>query len=503
MSKSADRLVHRAAGAVLAALLVAGSGGVALADRASNTAVLGIVLEPPHLDPTAGAAAAIDETVTVNVFQGLTFIDETGHVQPLLAESWTVSEDGKVWRFKLRPGVKFHDGAPFTAEDAKFSLDRARGPDSVNAQKALFEPIEDVKVVDPLTLEILLKRPTGGLAFNLGWGDAVILSKASAADAKAKPVGTGPFRFREWVKGDHITLERNPDYWGTPAELNGVVFKVIPDPNAALAALMSDAIDALPQFGAPEALDQIRADSRFKVVIGTTEGETILALNNAKKPFDDLRVRRAIAHAVDRKAVIDGATFGLAQPIGSHVSPQNPAYVDLTGAYPYDPAEAKKLLKEAGYPDGFKATLKLPPPAYARRGGEIIAAELAEIGIKAEIIPVEWAQWLDQVFKGHDFDMTIIAHTEPADIDIYARPTYYFGYHSPDFNAIIAELSASNDETKRIELLQKAQKKLSEDAVNTFLFELPKVGVWRADLVGLWENYPVPANDMSGVHWEK
>ncbi|PZN51080.1 MAG: ABC transporter substrate-binding protein, partial [Proteobacteria bacterium] len=207
-------------------------------------------------------------------------------------------------------------------------------------------------------------------------------------------------------------------------------------------------------------------------------------------------------YALDREAIIDGASGGLGQPIGSHVSPSSKAYVDLTGRYPHDAAKARELLKEAGFENGFKTTLKLPPPAYARDGGQIIASQLRNVGIQADIIPVEWAQWLDQVFTKKDYDLTIVSHTEPNDIDIYSRPDYYFNYQNPEFNKVIEELNLTSDEATRNSLLAKAQNILADDAVVGFLFELPKVGVWDAKLSGLWENAPIQANDLTKVKWD-
>ncbi len=486
---------------LFAALVLAAAAFSLPAEAARTDLTIGVQLEPPHLDPTAGAAAAIDEVVYANLFEGLTRIDRNGEVKPALAESWTISADGLTYTFKLHEGVTFQDGTPMTAEDVKFSLERAMAEDSTNAQKALFEPIEKVEVTDPATVVVTLKRPTGGFLFNLGWGDAVIVSPKTADANKATPVGTGPFKFGEWVAGDHITLVKNPDYWGEPVALDKVTFKVVPDPAAATAALMAGDIDAFPNFPAPESVPQFQADPRFKVVVGTTEGETILSTNNGKAPFDNPKVRQAIAHAIDRQAIIDGAMFGFGTPIGSHFAPHQPAYVDLAGTYPYDPEKAKELLKEAGYPDGFSATLKLPPPAYARRGGEVVADQLGKVGIKLEIIPVEWAQWLDQVFKGKDYDLTIVSHTEPLDIGIYARDDYYFDYHNPKFKEVMDKLAAESDPENRNVLLQEAQKILADDAVNGFLFESAKIGIWNAKVEGLWENMPVQANDMTAVHW--
>jgi peptide/nickel transport system substrate-binding protein len=487
--------------AALAAMLLAGMApGAALAARTDVT--VGMTLEPPNLDPTAGAAAAIDEVVYANVFEGLTRIGSDGSVMPALAESWDISDDGLTYTFHLHDGVTFHDGTSFDAEDVKFSLDRARADDSTNAQKGLFAAIESVEVVDPSTVEVTLSHPVGSFLFNMGWGDAVIVAPESAADNATNPIGTGPFKFVDWVQGDHVELARNPDYWGEPVKLDKATFKFISDPTAAFAAMMAGDVDAFPSFPAPETVAQFEADPRFTVVVGTTEGETILAMNNGKEPFNNLKVRRAMNYAIDKQAIIDGAMFGYGTPIGSHFSPADPGYVDLTGMYPYDPEKAKALLKEAGYPDGFTVSLKLPPPTYARRGGEIIAEQLKAIGVTAEISNLEWAQWLSEVFKGKDYDLTIVSHTEPADINIYARDDYYFDYHSDAFKKIMNDLNLATDPAEREKLLGDAQRQIAEDAVNVFLFEFAKIGVWNAKLKGLWANSPVQANDLTGVYWE-
>ncbi|MEZ5789778.1 MAG: ABC transporter substrate-binding protein [Nitratireductor sp.] len=487
---------------VAAAALVA-IAWAAPALAAKDTITLGVVLEPPHLDPTAGAAAAIDEIVYANIFEGLTRIGSKGEILPALAESWDISEDGKTYTFKLHTGVKFHDGTDFDANDVKFSLDRARAEDSTNAQKGLFKAIENVEVVDPATVRITLSSPAGNFLFNMGWGDAVIVAPESADGNKENPVGTGPFKFSNWAKGSAIEIVRNDAYWGNKVALSKATFRIIPDASAAIAALQAGDVDGFPNFPAPEAVPAFQADPRFSVVIGSTEGETILALNNKRAPFDNLKVRAAISSAIDRQAIIDGAMFGLGTPIGTHFAPHHPAYVSETiNTWPHDIEKAKALLKEAGFENGFKAKLTLPPPTYARRGGEIIASQLREIGIEVEIIPVEWKQWLEGPFKG-DFDMTIVSHTEPMDIGIYANPDYYFGYDSKEFQAVMEKLNLTTDESARYALMAEAQKIISRDAVNVYLFELAKTGVWDARIKGLWDNSPVQANDLTGVSWSE
>ena len=233
---------------------------------------------------------------------------------------------------------------------------------------------------------------------------------------------------------------------------------------------MAEDVDVFSGFPAPENLPQFEADPRFQVLIGSTEGETILSTNNKMPPFDNVKVRAAVAHAIDRQAIIDGAMFGYGTPIGTHFAPHNPAYVDHTGMSNYDPERAKALLAEAGFPDGFETTLHLPPPSYARRGGEIIAAQLAAVGIKAEISNVEWAQWLETVFKGKNFGLTIVSHTEPMDIGIYANPGYYFQYDNPAFQELMTKLNSTTDPDMRTAMLGEAQNIISSDYVNGYLF---------------------------------
>ncbi len=487
---------HMGIAGVVSLALTAG-----VAQAAQTDITVGMQLEPPHLDPTSAAAGAIDQVVYSNIFEGLTRFNSSGAIIAGLAESWDISVDGLSYTFHLHSGVKFHDGTAMDAEDVKFSLDRARGEESQNAQKALYEGIASVDVVDAMTVNITLSAPNGSFLFNLAWGDAVIVATESIENIKTNPVGTGPFTFTNWVQGDQITISKNADYWGTPAILDSATFKFISDPTAAFAAVMAEDVDAFPAFPAPENLAQFDADPRFTVLIGSTEGETILSTNNKMPPFDNVKVREALAHAIDRQAIIDGAMFGYGTPIGTHFAPHNPAYVDHTAMSNFDPELARSLLAEAGFPDGFETTLKLPPPSYARRGGEIIAAQLADVGIKVEVSNLEWAQWLEQVFRGKDFGLTIVSHTEPMDIGIYARPDYYFQYDSAAFQALMDDLNAATDPGKRTDIMQAAQKMISEEYVNGYLFQLAATGVANSKIVGLWTNAPTQATDLTAVYW--
>jgi len=485
----------------LAVLVILGAMAAALPVRAADRAIIGTQLEPPILDPTANPAAAISECLYGNVYEGLVQFAPDGSVLPRLAESWDISADGLTYVFHLVRNARFHDGSRFDAAAAKFTLDRDIAPGSVNAQRSQLKAIRSVDIVDPFTLKMTLSRRSGGLLQSLALGAFIMVSPQSAANNASHPVGTGPFRFSGWRRGDSLTLIKNPDYRGAPAGLDEVTFKFIAEPTAAYAALMAGDVDAFSNYPAPESFAQFAADPRFAVLNGSTEMEVILSLNERVAPLNNILVRRAIAHALDRRAIIDGAMFGYGIPIGSHFPPRNPAYVDLTGVYPHDIARAKSLLAQAGYPQGFTLSLKLPPPSYARRGGEIVAAQLAQIGIRVHTENLEWAQWLAQVYSRHEFDSTIIGHAEPLDYDIYARDNYYFGYSSPEFNALIAALDDTVDPELRRSLLQQIQRKLSDDAVNGFLFQYPRLDVWNAHLQGLNFDNVLGTVDLSRAHY--
>ncbi|WP_341246238.1 ABC transporter substrate-binding protein [Nereida ignava] len=469
--------------------------------NAQDNVTIAIQLEPPNLDPTGAAAQAIDSVMYSNVFEGLTRFMSDGAVVPGLAKSWDISADGLSYTFNLQTDVIFHDGTTMDAEDVKFSLDRARAEDSTNAQKGLFANIAAVDVIDAATVKVTLSQPTGNFLFNMAWGDAVIVAPESAETNATAPVGTGAYRFVDWVQGDRLELTRNADYWGDAPAIQNATFRFISDPTAAFAAVMAEDVDAFAGFPAPENIPQFEADPRFQVLKGNTEGETILSTNNKMPPFDNKLVRKAVAHAIDRQAIIDGAMFGLGTPIGTHFAPHNPNYVDLTGNSQYDPELSKKLLAEAGFADGFTTTLKLPPPSYARRGGEIIAAQLREVGIDAQISNLEWAQWLEEVFRGKDFGLSIVSHTEPMDIGIYANPDYYFQYDNPAFQALMDDLNKATDPGERAALMAQAQTIISEDYVNGYLFELAYPTIAKAGLQGMWENQPTAAVDLTGLSW--
>ncbi|MBY5314217.1 ABC transporter substrate-binding protein [Rhizobium leguminosarum] len=476
------------------------------AEAAKTTLNLGMSVEPTGLDPTIAAPVAIGQVTWQNVFEGLVTIDQAGKIQPQLAKSWEISADGLTYTFKLQTGVKFHDGEAFDATAAKFSLDRARGADSVNPQKRFFASIASIDTPDAETLVLHLSAPTGSLIYWLGWPASVMVAPKTAADDKTTPVGTGPFKFTSWAKGDKVELARNADYWNkdAAAKLDKVTFRFIADPQAQAAALKSGDLDAFPEFAAPELMSSFDGDARLVTRIGNTELKVVAGMNTAKKPFDDKRVRQALMMAIDRKTVIDGAWSGLGTPIGSHYTPNDPGYQDMTGVLPYDVEKAKALLAEAGYPNGFTFTIKSPQMAYAPRSAQVMQAMFAEIGVTMNIEPTEFpAKWVQDIMKDRNFDMTIVAHAEPLDIDIYARDPYYFNYKNPAFNALMKKVQETADPAAQNAIYGEAQKILAEDVPALYLFVMPKLGVWDKKLKGLWENEPIPSNVLSGVSWDE
>ena len=474
----------------------------ALAQSRKDSIVLGMTLEPPGLDPTAGAASAIAEVTLYNIFETLTKINADGSVSPLLAERWEVSPDLRTTTFYLRKGVKFSNGEPFNAQAVKFSFDRAAGEKSTNKDKRTFAAMESVRAVDEYTLVIVNKEPDPDFPFLMGQGTAIIVEPKSADTNAARPVGTGPYVLDGWAKGSSITLKASPSYRAPGAlKIKRATFRFISDPAAQVASVLSGDVDAFVRV-TPRGLNQFKSNPRLQTVVAGSRAKTVLAINNAKKPLNDVRVRRAISAAIDRKAVIAGAGDGLGVPIGSHYVPGAPGYIDTTGINPYNPDKARALLKEAGVTTPLELSLVLPPPPYARQGGEVIVSQLAKVGINAKVQNVEWAQWLANTYGGaHNYDLTIISHVEPFDLDNFTKPDYYWGYQNPKFNALYAKIKTTPNVAERNKLLGDAQKLLADDAVLAWLYQPQWVTVAKKGVQGLWKDMPLFVNDLSALSW--
>ena len=489
-------ITSAAATAALTALPLA-----ALAQAKKEAVVLAMTLEPPGLDSTAGAASAIAEITLYNIYETLTKINADGSVSPLLAQSWEVSPDLKTYTFKLRQGVKFQNGELFNANAVKFSFERAGAEKSTNKDKRTFASMERVAVIDDYTVVILNKTLDPDFLFLMGQATAIIVEPKSADTNATKPVGTGPFQLTAWNKGASITLTRWEGYRSVAnIKMKKVTFRFISDPAAQVAALLAGDVDAFPRVS-PRSVAQFKTNPKFQVVVSGSRAKTILAINNKKKPLDDVRVRRAIAAAIDRKAVIEGAADGYGVPIGSHYVPGALGYVDTNGINPFNLEKAKALMAEAGVKLPLELSLKLPPPPYARQGGEVIAAQLAKIGIVAKIENVEWAQWLSGTYTNKNYDLTIISHVEPFDLANFAKPGYYWGYESAAFTALFDKIQNAPRAADRAKLLGDAQRMLANEAVHGFLYQPQWVTVANKNLKGLWKDMPVFVNDASVLSW--
>jgi len=460
--------------------------------------------EPPGLDPTANTAAAIDRVVYSNIYEGLIKVNSKGEFIPGLATKWEVSPDGKVYTFTLRQGVTFHNGESFNSEVAKWNLERAVAEGTVNPHPEYFRGIAKIDTPDAATITMSLKDVDALFIAHLAEGDAVMLPMKSYADAKSNPIGTGPFIFVKWERGDRVEMARNEKYWNPALPyLDKVTFKFIGDASAQITALKAGDIDVLGWISAPESAAELSKDERFKVYAGATTGEVIMSTNNKAEPFNNKLVRQAMAYAIDRQTVVDLVMFGYGTPIGSHWSPSTPYYTDLTQKFAYNPAKAKELLAQAGYPNGFEATIKLPAIySYSKRAGEVIADMLGEVGIKLKIEIVEWGQWIERIFKKREYQLTMIGHVEAWDIGIYANPDYYFQYDSQEFRDAYAQALKAPNEADKAKWFGRCQEIIAEDAVNGYLFSAPNLPAMKANVMNWWENYPTIALDCTEV-WIK
>jgi peptide/nickel transport system substrate-binding protein len=458
--------------------------------------------EPPGLDMTATPATATSGIVFYNVQEALVKVDRHGKLVPWLAERWHTA-DNRNYTFFLRRGVRFHNGRELKADDVKYVFQRALNPETKHPYAKDYEAIGDIIVKDDYTVTFALKTVNANFLQNIARSGAAIYPREAVDTLKSHPIGTGPFRFEEWVRGDRIVLVKNPDYYvkGLP-KLERVTFRFITDPNAVLAALKAGDID-VSLFGlGPEHVQDLQKDPRFQVITGDTTNDVILSMNNSRKPYTDLRVRRAMTYGINKADVLKGAMFGMGKILGSNVDPLNPYYVDVSGMMPYDPAKAKKLLAEAGYPNGFETVLKVSPQYdYTVRSGQVVAENLKKIGVSVKLEQIEWGQWIARVFREADYDLTIIGHAEAWDIKNYANPKYYFRYDSPKFQALFAKSEITVDDKARREVYVEMQKLLVEEAPVVWLFMHPRLAVAKAGLQGLWKDLPASANDLSEVSW--
>ncbi|RAV16302.1 ABC transporter substrate-binding protein [Mycolicibacterium sp. GF69] len=474
--------------AAAAALTACSTGQRVDLGESSNYLVAAIAGEPDQLDPHKTSAYFSFE-VLENVFDTLVEPDAELEMRPALAQSWDVSPDQLSWTFHLRPGVTFHDGSPFTADDVVFSYRRIIDEQLANVDK--FSAVADVRAVDPLTAVIRVKHPTPNLLTNIGGfkGMAIVARRnVETGQVATHPIGTGPFEFVSQKSGDSITLRANPSYWGGAPNLPGVTFRFISEPSTALSALQAgevDWTDAIP----PQRVAQLRDDDSLHLAVTASNDYWYLALNEAHEPWDDVRARRAVGYAIDRAAIVQATSYGTATANQLAIPEGNPWYVDYD-RYRFDPDTAARLLDEAGVGDvdlDMLVTSEYPETVTA---AQVIADNLAPLGITVDIRTVDFATWLDEQNSGH-FDMLMMGWLGNIDPDDF----YYAQHHTdgtsnaqkfsnPTVDRLLDAGRVETDRRARFEDYRRAATIIADEVSYLYLYNPSVIQAWATDLTG-------------------
>ncbi|KUI23416.1 ABC transporter substrate-binding protein [Mycobacterium sp. GA-1285] len=454
----------------------------------SNNLVAAIAGEPDQLDPHKTSAYFSFE-VLENVFDTLVEPDADLQMRPALAESWEVSPDQLSWTFHLRPGVTFHDGSPFTAEDVVFSYRRIIDERLANVDK--FSAVVDVRAVDPLTVVIRVEHPTPNLLTNIGGfkGMAIVQRRnVETGQIATHPVGTGPFAFQSHKSGDSITLTGNPAYWGPAPKVAGVTFRFISEPSTALSALQAGEIDwtdAVPT----QRVAQLRDDDSLHLEVTPSNDYWYLALNEAHKPWDDMRARRAVAYGIDRNAIVQATSYGTAAANQLAIPKGNPWYAAYD-RYRYDTDTAERLLDEAGVGDvdlDMLVTSEYPETVTA---AQVIADNLAPLGITVNIRTVDFATWLDEQNSGN-FDMLMMGWLGNIDPDDFYYAQHHTNgtsnaqkYSNPEVDRLIDAGRVETDRQARFELYRRAATIIADEVSYLYLYNPSVIQAWGTNLSG-------------------
>jgi peptide/nickel transport system substrate-binding protein len=441
--------------------------------------VIGSTNEPTGLVRNVGGSSGVSQTMTRNVFEGLTSVDVDGSVIPTLAESWDVSSDGLTYTFHLQPGVVFHDETPLTADDVVWSITQAIAPESKSARKSDLAVIQTATAVDDETVELALSRPSQGLSFYLA---SVTIVKNGDTELTSDN-GTGPYRFVEWVQGDHLTIEKFDDYWGEPAKNAGVTFRFFQDTTALNNALLTGDLDLVIAEDSPDQLVQFEDNPDFTITEGTSTTKQLWAFNDRVAPFDDVRVRQALYRAIDREAILSAVWDGYGQVIGSMVPPSDPWYVDLSEQNAYDPEGAEELLAEAGVTD-LTISVDYIPDDTTEAILALLTKNLAAVGVTLTPNPIDDATWYQQVYTDHDFETTLMGHVNPRDVLWYANPDFYWGYDNAQVQEWVAQADQASTETEQVDLLTQVNETIGEEAASAWLYLNPQIRVARSDISG-------------------
>ncbi|MGP3985871.1 ABC transporter substrate-binding protein [Streptomyces sp. 3N207] len=492
--------------ATLSCLLLASCSAGSSADGNSNGSSgktnealkVGLIAEPANLDFTKTEGAAIPQALLYNVYENLVKVDQSGKIRPALAKSWSLSKDRKTYTFQLVKDAKFSNGKPFTAEDAKFSIERVKS-DWTIATKSQMDVVDKAQAESPTELKVTLKRPSNEWLYRMSTRIGAMFSRTGVSNLATKPVGTGPYTVKKWNRGDSITLARNESYWGRKPNFASVTLKYFKDPTAMHNALLTGTINMIGTMQPPDALDRFKNNPKYKVTEGSTNSEVLLAFNNGSGPLKSLKARQAVRYAIDHKSLMDTCWAGRGKLIGSMVPPTDPWYQNLTKQYPYDRSKAKKLLKESGVA-GRTLRLRIPTLPYATACGTVVKSQLEQAGFKVKLDQLEFpAAWLSTVFKNADYDMSIVAHVEPRDMGtVFGSKSFYTRYDNAKFRELLKKADEGTQQ-EQITNMRAAARLLSKDAAADWLFLLPNLMVAEKDITGLPVNYVSESLDLTGI----
>ena len=469
----------------------------------ANEITVGIAQDlDDSLDPHKAVAAGTKE-VMFNVFEGLVKPTSNGDLIPAIADHYTLSEDRTSYTFTLRQGVQFHNGEPVETRDVVYSIERCADDSEGEPLIPALSAIQSITAEDN-AVTITLDQPNTEFLSYL----TLAILPADYDQQDTAPVGTGPFRFVSRAAQDSIVLERFADYWGTPAYLDRVTFKIMENADSIIVSLQSGAVDLFAHLSSTQAA-QLEQD--FNIEEGTMNLVQALYLNNAAKPFNDIRVRQALCYAVDKQGIIDIAFAGYGSPIGSSMYPAFGKYFDssLTSHYIPDLQKAKGLLAEAGYPDGFSMTITVPSNYQPHIDtAQVIANQLAQIGVTAEIQLVEWGTWLSDVYAGRNFQSTVVGvdasnMTARALLERFSSTAgnNFINYNNADYDALFEQAVTTFDDAGQTAVYKQMLENLAENAANVYIQDLADLVAVRKGLTGL-RFYPIYVLDLSTVRYE-
>jgi peptide/nickel transport system substrate-binding protein len=457
------------------------------------------------LDPHKAVAAATKE-ILFNVFEGLMKPTSTGELKPALAEKYEVSQDEKTYTFTLRSGVKFHNGKALTADDVVYSIQRCADTSAGEPLVAAFSNIASVKKTDDSTVVITLKEADNEF---LSYLTTAILPKDYDKQDTA-PVGTGPFKFVSRKAQDSIVLEKFDGYWGKPAYLDKITFKIYENADALQLALQSGSVDMCPHLTATQ-INQL-SKSDYNTLEGTMNLVQALYLNNTVKPLDNEKVRQALCYAVDKQEIMDLVSDGHGKAIGSSMYPTFSKYFDkdLTDYYTKNVEKAKKLLKEAGYPDGFTLTITAPSNYQPHVDtAQVLVEQFKAIGVTAKIKLVDWNTWLNDVYAKRNYQATVVGVDAPnmnaralLERFVSTSTKNFVNYKNADYDALFQKAMAEKDDAARTGIYKEMEKNLTEHAANVYIQDLADLVAIKKNLTG-YHFYPIYVMDFSTVHYTK